>query len=255
MSEITTEDCKSFIRKSLGLTSEISIKRERKYKDTNGDNIRVFKFNDTTCSVKEDKNGKLSFIDNAEVVEKVKPIANTKAFNAKSFLKKHIKKLENEDYDSESDENAMDIFVKETTNLSSENKVKVANEFSFFFPDLTYNNETAYVTNGLKTPMIGNNSTARGESCFCILFYDSLDSDPDLYVSDILRGILPEYFDKMDEYHFELTTFDLSDETIEKLKALTIEEMIAFLEGLGFKYKNNPDMGDEECMLSKLGLK
>lgn len=250
MSEITTEDCKNFIKKSLGLSSNVNLKRERKFKDANGNSVRVFKFNETTCSIKEDNNGNLSFVDNAEMVEKVKSVA--KAFNAKSFLKKHIKKLENEDYDS--DESPMDVFVKETTNLSAENKVKVANEFCFFFPDLTYNNETSYVTNGLNTPMIGNNSMVGDESCFCILFYDSLDSEPDLYVSDILRGILPEYFDKVDEHHFELTTFDLDDETVAKLKNLTIQEMITFLEGLGFRYKNNPDMGDEECMLSKLKL-
>jgi uncharacterized protein YqfB (UPF0267 family) len=242
MSKITTEDCKNFIKNHFGLTSTVNIKRDRKYKDGNGDVIRVFKFNDETCFIKADILGHLSIVNEADIVEKAKS-DEPKEFNAKSFIKKYIKKLENDD-----DYDTMDNFMKETAALSSENKVKVANEFYFYFPDMTYHNEAKYVVNGLDTPMIGNNGFRGSSTSFCIWFYDSLDSEPDLYVSDILNEVLPSYFDKVDEYHFEI------DET-SFTKTLTIKDMIELLEHFGFRYKNHPEAGEEGCMLKKLNLK
>ena len=177
----------------------------------------------------------------SDIVEKNK--SEPQEFNAKKFLKKYIKKLENDD-----DYDTMDNFMKETAALSSENKVKVANEFYFYFPDMSYHNEIQYVVNGLDTPMIGNNGFHGSSTSFCIWFYDSLDSEPDLYVSDILNEVLPSYFDKVDEYHFEI------DET-SFTKTMTIKYMIELLEHLGFKYKNHPEAGEEGCMLAKLNLK
>jgi len=245
MAKITTEDCKHFIKNHFGLTSTVSIKRDRKYKDANGDYIREFKFNTSdSCLIKEDQSGKLSILDTMEVVSR--PKAEPKEFNAKAFLKKHIKKLENRDYDDD-DDSPLEVFMKETKNLSAEDKVKVANEFSFFFPDETYNNETRYIKDGLNTPMIGDNEYTSNAS-FNLWFYDSLNSEPDFYVSDILRGILPEYMDKVDEYHFELDRTPFT-------KNLTIGDVIVLLEHMGFRYKNDPEWGDCQCMLAKLNLK
>lgn len=241
MSKITTEDCKNFIKEHFSLTSTVSIKRDRKYKDGNGDVIRVFKFNDDdTCLIKEDGSGKLSIIIESDVVEK--PKTTPKEFNAKSFIKKYIKKLENDD-----DDDTMDNFIKETAALSSENKVKVANEFYFYFPSETYHNETRSITNGLDTPMLIDGKY--GKESLCIIFYDSLDSEPDLYISDILREILPDYFDKVDEYHFEI-------DTNEYTKKLSINGMIELLQHYGFTYKNSTEYMDVEgCILAKLNLK
>lgn len=245
MSKITTEDCKNFIKNHFGLTSTVSIKRDRKYKDANGDYIREFKFNTSdSCLIKEDKSGQLSILDAGDIV--ARPKAEPKEFNAKAFLKKHIKKMENRDYDDD-DDSPLDVFIKETKNLSDEDKVKVANEFCFFFPDETYDNETRYVKDGLNTLMIGDNEYTSNAS-FNLWFYDSLNSEPDLYVSDILRGILPDYIDKVDEYHFELNTTPFT-------KTLTIGDIIVLLEHLGFRYKNDPEWEDQQCMLVKLNLK
>lgn len=242
MTKITTEDCKNFIKEHFGLTSTVNIKRDRKYKDGNGDVIRVFNVNDDyTCLIKEDIAGNLSIVSEYNVVEKTK--TTPKEFNAKAFLKKHIKRLED---DEEGEE--MEKFMDATQKLTLEDKVKVANEFFFFFPDMTYDNGTKYVTNGLDTPMLGNNGFRGSSTSFCLMFYDSLGSEPDLYVSDILKEILPEYMDKVDEYHFELDTSEFT-------KKLTINDMISLLDHLGFKYKNNPEMDGEECMLVKLNLK
>lgn len=239
MSKITTEDCKNYIKDRFGLTSTVNIKRDRKYKDVNGDVIRVFKFNDETCLIKADILGHLSVVNEADVVEKSK--SEPKEFDAKKFLKKGIKSLEN--YNNG---DSMDAFIKATNALTKEQKFQVANQFTFFFPDETYYNELNYVTNGLDTMMITN---ASGElESFCFIFMDCFNSDPDLYVSDILMDMIPTYLDKMDEYHYQLKETSAT-------KKISIRDMIKILEDLGFHYKNEVDWEDNECMLAKLKLK
>lgn len=236
MSKITTEDCKNFIKQHFGLTTTVNIKRDSKYKDANGDVIRVFKINDTdTYLIKEDKEGQLSLGSEDMIDQK------EKIFNAKKFLKKGIKSLEN--YNNG---DSMDDFIKATNALTKEQKFQVANQFTFFFPDETYYNELNYVTNGLDTLMITN---ASGElESFCFVFIDCFNTDLDLYVSDILMDMVPTYLDKMDEYHYQLK------ETTATRK-ISIRDMIKILEDLGFKYKNKADWEDNECMLAKLKLK
>lgn len=243
MSKITTEDCKNFIKDHFGLTSTVNIKRDRKYKDGNGDYIRVFTFNGETYLIKEDSNGELSLITENELVAKptVTSTSDTQEFNAKEFLKKHIKLLEN--YNNG---DSMDDFIKATNALTADQKIKVANQFTFFFPDETYYNELDYVTNGLDTLMISN---ASGDfESFCFIFIDCFNTDLGLYVSDILTDMLPDYLDKMDEDNYQLT------ENIQT-RRITIREMIKILEDLGFKYKNHAEWGDNQCMLAKLKLK
>ncbi len=90
--------------------------------------------------------------------------------------------------------------------------------------------------------------------CFCICFYDSLNSEPDLYLTDIVKELVPEYFDKVDEYFYELDWFNKKNEN--EILNLTIKDVIEILEKHGFKYKNNKDFDEEEwCMLKKLNLK
>lgn len=238
MSKITTEDCKNFIKQHFVLTSTVNIKRDRKYKDANGNVIRVFKLDDSqSCLIKEDCQGQLSLVSEDMVTQK------EKTFNAKTFLRRNIKRLENDE-----DGDVMEKFMEETKKLNQTDKIKVANEFYFYFPDMSYGNEAKFIVNGLDTPMIGNNGFKGSKSSFCIWFYDSLDSEPDLYVSDILQEMLPDYFDKIDEYHFEIRTNDYT-------KKLSIKDMIDVLEHLGYKYKDKPEALEESCMLSKLKLK
>jgi hypothetical protein len=243
MTKITTEDCKNFIKEHFGLTSTVNIKRDRKYKDGNGDVIREFSIEGyANCFIRENKNGDLSIINADEIVAKSVESEGLKEFNAKKFIKKNIKRLENDEGDDE--EEAMAIFMKETARLSLEDKVKVANEFYFYFPYETYNNMSKFITNGLDTPMLID-----GKDSLCIVFYDSLDSEPDLYVSDILKEILPEYFDKVDEYHFEVDSNDFT-------KKLSITDMLELLQHYGFTYKNSTEYLDTNgCMLKKLNLK
>lgn len=243
MSKVTTEDCKNFIKEHHGLTSTVKIKREKKYKDGNGDVIREFSIDGlANCLIKENSNGDLSIVNAEDLVAKPIKTERVQEFNAKKFIKKHIKYLEDNDRDEEEEE-ALSVFMKETAKLSAENKVKVANEFCFYFPYETYSNMSEFIVNGLDTPMIF------GKESLCVLFYDSLDSEPDLLVSHILEEILPEYFNKVDEYHFEISFNEIT-------KDMTIREMIALLEHYGFTYKNNTEYLDPNgCMLKKLNLK
>jgi hypothetical protein len=246
MSKVTTEDCKNFIKEQRGLTSTVKIKREKKYKDINGDVIREFSIEGyDNCFIIENKNGDLSVINADEIITKPVKSESVQDFNAKRFLKKYIKKLEEDE--GEDDEEALSVFMKETAKLSPENKTKVANEFCFYFPYETYGNMTKFIVNGLDTPMI-RKGEFRKES-LCVIFYDSVDSEPDLLVSHILEEILPEYFHKVDEYHFEVSLNEITEE-------LTIKDMIALLENYGFTYKNNTEYLDTNgCMLKKLNLK
>ena len=245
MSKITTKDCKNFIKNHFGLTSTVNIKRDTKYKDGNGDYIRVFTFDGATCIIKEDSDGEISLITENEIAAKPTVTATTSSdpqdFDAKKFLKEGIKSLEN--YNNGY---SMDDFIKATNALTKEEKFQVANQFTFFFPDETYYNELDYVTNGLDTLMI---SKASGEfESFCFIFIDCFNTDLGLYVSDILTDMLPDYLDKMDEDNYQLRESS-------KTRKITIREMIEILEDLGFKYKNKADWEDNQCMLAKLKLK
>lgn len=247
MSKVTTEDCKNFIKEQHELTSTVKIKREKKYKDGNGDVIREFSIDGLeNCFIKENSNGELSIVNAEDLVAKPIKTESVQGFNAKRFLKKHIKKLE-EDEGDDDEEEALSVFIKETARLSADNKLKVANEFYFYFPYETYNNDVDAITHGLDTPMIRKGEF--GKESLCVIFYDNVDSEPDLLVSHILEGILPEYFHKIDEYHFEISLNEIT-------KDITIRDMIALLEHYGFTYKNSTEYMDTNgCMLKKLNLK
>lgn len=108
--------------------------------------------------------------------------------------------------------------------------------------------ELETITNGLDTLMYQPNSY--GEF-YCFTIYDTLKSDPDLYLNNLALAILPEYFQLVNEYHFELSLYNGNEKEIKKL---TIRDVISLLEIFGFKYKNNKDAGEEQCMLYKLKL-
>jgi hypothetical protein len=236
MSKITTEDCKNFIKDHFGFTSTVNIKRDRKYKDANGDVIRVFKLDDSkSCLIKEDSQGKLSLVSEDVVTQK------EKTFNAKSFLRKYIKKLSDDDGIE-----TLDEFVEEGKLLSKEDKVKLANEFYYCFP-LVYDNDIDSVTNGLDTPMFRDGKY--GPVTYGIFFHNSLDTDPELSIDEIVRVIIPSYFEKVDENIFEMRLN-------EKNKKMTIKDVIELFDSVGLSYKNCPEFfGEDDCMLRHLNLK
>ncbi len=166
-----------------------------------------------------------------------------KNFDAKKYLKNILKKAEE---DSES----MDAYISEIKNMPDEQKTKIANEFYFYFPDGTYNNDIANINNGLDTLMHQPNNF--GEY-MCFTFHDSLKSEPDLYLSNLTLGILPSYFDLVDEYNFEPNSY--KQKNAEEIKNLTINDVIKILQNLGFKYKNDKNAGECQCMLHKLNIK
>ncbi len=237
MTEITTKDCKDFLNKELNIDIK-NLKRIKKYKDKDGLFIREFSTGtEEIYCVKELENGTLILLDK-------KP---ENIFNAKKFLKSFIKELENQN-----DFGVMGKILNKVKNFNEVEKLKIANEFFFFFPDNVYNNNIEFINNGLNTKMI---RTSDGfNECFCICFYDSLNSEPDLYLTDIVKELVPEYFDKVDEYFYELDWFNKKNEN--EILNLTIKDVIEILEKHGFKYKNNKDFDEEEwCMLKKLNLK
>jgi hypothetical protein len=239
MSKITTEDCKNFIKQHFGLTTTVNIKRDRKYKDANGDVIRVFKINDTdTYLIKEDNQGQLSIVTESMVAQK------EKIFNAKAFLRKYLKKFSDDEDDGIE---SMDEFIAEGEKLSKEDKVKIANEFYYCFP-LVYDNDMDTVTNGLDTPMF--RSDKYGPLTYGIFFHNSLKSDPELYLDEIVKVIIPKFFEKVDENIFEMRPNNQN-------KDMTINDVIKLFDSLGFSYKSCPEFyGDEDdCMLKHLNLK
>lgn len=239
MSKITTEDCKNFIKTHLGLTSTVNIKRDRKYKDANGDVIRVFKINETdTYFIREDKDGHLSLVSEDMIPQK------EKIFNAKAFLRKYLKKFSDDEDDGIE---SIHDFMAEGERLSKEDKVKIANEFYYCFP-LVYDNDIDAVTNGLDTPMF--RSDKHGRLTYGIFFHNSLQSDPELYLDEIVRVIIPKYFEKVDENIFEMK---FNNQT----KDMTINDVIKLFDSLGFSYKSCPEFYGEEydCMLKHLNLK
>lgn len=239
MSKITTQDCKEFLKKELNLESTINLKRLRKYKDNDGCYIREFSTESNSIYlIKELSDGTL-VLNNEQnsIIEK-----KHTEFNAKKLLKEVIKKLENYD------EDVMEKLFNKVDKMNSDDKMKIANEFYFFFPDGVYENESKYVTEGLKTKMLRYEENI--PKSFCIYFYDSFNSDPDLYLSDIVSKLIPSYFEKVDEYNFELDPYDNRTP-----KNITIEDVINMFENFGFKYKNDPEYGEEQCFLKKLRLK
>lgn len=239
MSKITTEDCKNFIKAHLGLISSVNIKRDRKYKDANGDVIRVFKINNTdTYLIKEDNQCQLSIVTESMVAQK------EKIFNAKSFLRKYLKKFSDDEDDGIE---SMDEFIAEGEKLSKEDKIKIANEFYYCFP-LVYDNDMDTVTNGLDTPMF--RSDKYGPLTYGIFFHNSLKSDPELYLDEIVKVIIPKFFEKVDENIFEMRPNNQN-------KDMTINDVIKLFDSLGFSYKSCPEFyGDEDdCMLKHLNLK
>jgi hypothetical protein len=239
MSKITTEDCKNFIKQHFGLTTTVNIKRDRKYKDANGDVIRVFKINETDIYlIKEDNQGQLSLVSETMIEQK------EKLFNAKAFLRKYLKKFSDDEDDGIE---SMDEFIAEGERLSKEDKVKIANEFYYCFP-LVYENDMDSVTNGLDTPMF--RSGKYGPLTYGIFFHNSLKSDPELYLDEIVKVIIPKFFEKVDENIFEMRPNNQN-------KDMTINDVIKLFDSLGFSYKSCPEFyGDEDdCMLKHLNLK
>lgn len=231
MSKITTEDCKNFIKQNFGLTTTVNIKRDRKYKDANGDIIRVFKINDTdTYLIKEDNQGQLSLVTEDMIEQK------EKIFNAKAFLRKYLKKFSDDEDDGIE---SMHEFIAEGERLSKEDKSKIANEFYYCFP-LVYENDMDSVTNGLDTPMLRDDKY--GPLSYGIFFHNSLKSDPELYLDEIVTVIIPKFFEMR-----------LNNQN----KDMTINDVIKLFDSLGFSYKNCPEFyGDEDdCMLKHLNLK
>ena len=239
MSKKTTEDCKIFIKKHFMLTPTINIKRDRKYKDANGHVIRVFKINETDiCLIKEDKEGQLSIVSEDMIAQK------EKIFNAKSFLRKYLKKFSDDEDDGIE---SIHDFLAEGELLSKEDKSKIANEFYYCFP-LVYDNDIDSVINGIDTPMFRNGKY--GTLTYGVFFHDSLKSDPELYLDEIVRVIIPKYFEKVDENIFEMK---FNNQT----KDMTINDVIKLFDSLGFSYKSCPEFYGEEydCMLKHLNLK
>jgi len=243
MSKITTEDCKSFLKETLSLPDNIKLKRLKKYKDEDALYLRDFSDeNGNVYCVKEQTNGKLTLHDNVSSpsLKTQKPTE----FNAKKFIKKIIKDLEKERDDGDfEDEEVVEKYTKQIKDFSLEDKKKLASQFTFFFPDDTYHNDINSVVQDINTLMINDHHS------FCINFYDKTESEPDLYLTDILRAILPEYFEKVDEYHFEIDAYTEN----KNINSMTIKDTIDLLEDLGFSYQPK-SIYDEVCMLSVMNI-
>lgn len=233
MSKITTDDCKKFLISTLNLVSNVNIKRERKYKDEAGDIIRQFLVDNTqTFYIKEDKNGTLSLISPESFSPK------EKVFDAKKFLKKQLTKLEKryeedrfQDYD----------IVKEGNKLTADEKRKVANEFFYSFEPLCAEKDLSLT--GLDTPIFSKDIVY--PCILSIVFYDKLNSDPDLYLDEIVYSIIPNYLESVCENTYEIIKND-------NTKDMTIRDVMNLFDSFGFKYKYYEDFFGEDDFMKNL---
>lgn len=238
MSKVSTEDCKSFLTAHCGLSPSEKLKRLRKYKDNDGLYIREFSDSQgNVFLVKELADQSLILHAGEAREQQVK--TNVSDFDGKKFVKALIKGLEKGE-----DDNLIEDAMDKVQSFSEEKKKAIAEQFYFCLPDDTYNNDVATLSQGIDTLMLN------GEESYCLFFYDKFKSDLDCGITDILRGILPDYFDKVDEYHFEINAFKQENEDL--LRKLTIKDVIKMMEDLGFKYKSENEYSEEGCMLKKL---
>lgn len=144
--------------------------------------------------------------------------------------------------DMDDDYDFVDNTINKISSMSILEKKSIANQFNFYFPDMVYANDINTLNNGLDTSMFSNS----GESYSIFIYYNKRNENTNEYITDILKGILPDFFDKTDEEHF----------IINDTNNFTVKMIIELLENLGFIYKNDKKADySEQCMLMKLKLK
>lgn len=238
MSKVSTEDCKNFLTANCGVSTSEKLKRLRKYKDNDGLYIREFVDSKGTVFLVKEMTDQSLELHVGEVREQQ---IKTKAdFDGRKFIKALIKGLEEGE-----DDNLIEDSMDKVQAFSLEKKKAIAEQFYFYLPDDTYHNDISTLSQGVDTLMLNSQ-----EESYCLFFYDKFKSDLDCGITDILKGILPDYFDKVDEYHFEINTFEQDNKEI--LRKLTIKDVISMMEDLGFKYKSENEYSEEGCMLKKL---
>lgn len=243
MSKITTEMCKIFIQHHFSLNSDVSIKRTKKYKDEAGFVARDFILgNGKQCTLIE-VDGQLQIKESDTKSDNIKRIFTDEELKtAKKFLKNCLKKMEqfqnNEDA-TEDDEYDINNIIEESNSLTD--KSILFSQFCFCFPSETYGNEKEAVTNGLDTPfLLKGNSFANS---FCFMLWDKNNSDPDLYLHDVLKDMLPEYINSCDEYHYEVD-FEYMQKNNPNI---TVRDIKNLLLSFGLEYKKKTPF-EEECL-------
>lgn len=263
MNKITTADCKDFILASFNLSSTSSIKRIRKYKNSDGLVVRDFLINEKTpCSLVEDARGSLSLVP-------TDTSRSTTSFDPKKFIKTYQKSYEN----SDDTDKVLETYTKKIKALSPEDKARFTSLFTFCFPDGIYNNIVDSITEGLNTPMINQDDS----SSYCFVIY----YDPELEqmgISDLIRPLLPFYYTAVDEDHFEMFFSDFLDDDSDELKEIfqqynlddfthslssdekkrikhfTLADVYNHLVSIGFKHQSADDGYYDTCMLRVAGL-
>ena len=227
--KITTEMCKKFIQESLGIDDSVSMKRIKKYKDEEGLVARDFLLgNGEQCTIVENDSGELQLKDNSHSSPFLGRIfTNDEKKEAKEFLKSWTKKIENGTAEIED--------CIDASNKLSDKSI-LTSQFIFNFPEDVYENDPSFVTNGLKTPF-----AIPGGDSFCIVLIEKNGAEPDLYMNDIVKDLLPDYFTDLDEYCYGMENGNYSG---------TVQDVIEELQAIGFEYKKTPK-DSEECLFKK----
>lgn len=95
---------------------------------------------------------------------------------------------------------------------------------TYWFPAETYGNEDL-TADRLDRPADG----------FCVFVEDAVSGDPDSGAVDLVKPFMPDWLDPIDEYHFEAV----------KGCGRTLREMMAHLDGLGFR------RDETQCVLGR----
>lgn len=252
MSKITTEMCKDFLilhYKKNGLdTQKSDWKRVAKYKDNNNNWVRNFANDKIGIISLVEKDNSLEIFEKKLLVEPVK-ISYFKTFSkeevkgAKSIVKKLIKIRER--YDDEQEET---LFNSKEFQLF---KSAIPSQFTFCFPEDTYENIEENKTNGIDSPMLVRKVLGNDVSfdSLNVMFEDRNTDDIDIYTSHILtdQHIFPEWLSYDDEYHLSIYHDISSDEQKKVLESMTVKDFVNYLFEMGFEYK----VGIYGCMFEK----
>lgn len=227
--KITTEMCKKFIQENLGINESISIKRTKKYKDEEGLVARDFLLgNGEQCTIVESDSGELKLKDsNNSSNFSGRIFTDDEKKEAKKFIKSWAKKIENGNVEIEDCINAANQLP---------DKSILTSQFVFNFPEDMYSNDSSAITNGLNTPF-----AIPGNDSFCIMLIEKNGTDPDLYMNDVVKDLLPAYLTDLDEYCYGMENNSYSG---------TVQDVIEELQAIGFEYKKTPK-DSEECLFKK----
>ena len=239
MSKITTEDCKNYLinyyEKKEIITQESEWKRVKKYKNEDGLWVRDFEHKIIGMIHLIENNGQLMVVENPNVKTEKSQVNNDKNKSVMvdliSFDPNQIKmavKAYTEYYKNNDDERDDDVWIKENYK-----KIQfIPGILKWYVPEDTYKNGDLNDLN-LEKNMNG----------FFISMFDIKGIHDYGGEENLLKGFLPSYLSKVDEYNYCIE------------KDISFIDLVKDLSSFGYEYANNKyylDYMQEKCLAKKV---